>query len=75
MFKANTSAIWQQAAHTPPTNYPFLAAEQEAGKRPVFQRKKCWRILWSKKSGKWTIAQGATGQIEEQERREERGIK
>ena len=59
---ANTSAIWQQAAHT---TYHLLSAQEEPHNKSLMLNEKL-RIFWRKKEGKkktsgeWTISRKMT---------------
>ena len=45
----NTSAIWQQPAHTSPTNSHFLADQQEPYKKACLL-KKMWKNILEKRT-------------------------
>ena len=55
---ANTSAIWQRAAHT--TFYHLLAAQQKPHQEANSEQKK--NEFWGKKSEEWTISRKMTRQ-------------
>ena len=70
---ANTSAIWQQAAHTT-YQLPFpscsTGAIQKKKKKPqkgLTFNEKCLRIFWRKKSREWTISRKLTRQKEQED--------
>ena len=58
---ANTSAIWQQTAHT---TYQLLSprCSTRAIQKSLTLNKKYLRVLWKKKSGEWTISRKLTRQ-------------
>jgi len=64
---ANTSAIWQQAAHT---TYQLSSpsCSTRAIQKSLTLNKKYWTVFWreKKKSGEWTISRKMTT-LKEQE--------
>ena len=67
---ANTSTIWQQAAHT---TYHLLAAHQEIQKTAYLLTKNNWRIFAGEggRVRKWAISRKITRQKEQQDYAEE----
>ena len=63
---ANTSTIWQQAAHT--TYHELLAAQQKPCRKSLTFKEKGWiKKKKKKKSGEWTVSRKLTSQKEQED--------
>ena len=62
---ANTSAIWQQAAHTT-DQLSSPSCSTRAIQKSLTLNKKYLKVFWKKKSGEWTISRKMT-RLKEQE--------
>ena len=63
---ANTSAIWQQAAHTT-DQLSSPSCSTRAIQKSLTLNKKYLKVFWKKKSGEWTISRKMTRQKEQED--------